>query len=264
MELNQLQHISEELSRISIEVGKYILEARDTEISIDEKAFNNLVTEVDKNAEKQFVEALEKLLPEAGFITEEGTKSNVADVYNWVIDPLDGTTNYVHRIPAYCTSVALLKNNEPIISCIFNPSFNELFSAVKDAGAFLNGIQISVSKTDSLAKCLLATGFPYDDFEYESSYFKILQNFTHATRGLRRLGSAAIDLAYVACGRFDSFYEYGLNPWDVAAGVLLVNEAGGACTDFSGKNNVIFGEQIVASTPAVHKQMLNIIQNDFK
>ncbi|MCL4171156.1 UNVERIFIED_CONTAM: hypothetical protein GTU68_039147, partial [Idotea baltica] len=194
---------------------------------VEVKELNNFVSYVDKQAEQRFVTALELLLPEAGFIAEEGTSSKKGERYHWIIDPLDGTTNYVHGIPFYCTSVALMDGDELVMGVIYEPNTQECFHALTGQGAFLNGKPINVTDNSVLSDCLLATGFPYDDFEREDAFFKVLKTLTQQSRGLRRLGSAALDLAYVACGRFDGFFEYGLNPWDVAAGALIVQEAEG-------------------------------------
>ncbi len=257
-----LKHILSEVEKLSIEVGAYIVQQRKGAFRIDEKSFNNLVTEVDKAAEEKFVEGLAKILPGSGFIAEEGTGARV-EGYNWIIDPIDGTTNFVHNVPLYCTSIGLFDGDNVILGVINEPSSKECFSAAKGLGAFLNGESIKVSGTEKLASSLIATGFPYDDFERENGYFQVLRNFTHKTRGIRRLGSAALDLAYVACGRFDSFYEYGLNPWDVAAGIVIVEEAGGLCSDFKNGRNMLFGEEIIASNKKIHSEMNDVIEQVF-
>ncbi len=258
-----LQHILAEVEKLSVSVGRFIVEQRRGAFRIDEKSFNNLVTEVDKAAEERFVEGLAAILPNSGFIAEEGTGSRLAEGYNWIIDPIDGTTNFVHNVPLYCTSVGLFDGENVILGVINEPNGKECFSAAKGVGAFLNGHKIEISGTQKLISALIATGFPYDDFARENGYFQVLRDFTHKTRGIRRLGSAALDLAYVACGRFDSFYEYGLNPWDVAAGIILVEEAGGICSDFHGGRNMLFGEEIVASNKLIHDEMQVVIQQVF-
>ena len=261
MNITQLRSLLTAVEDTSIAIGAFIKEERQKNIEISEKSFNNLVTQVDKTSEEKFVAALELLLPEAGFIAEEGTSTKNSDEYNWIIDPIDGTTNFIHNIPAYCTSIGLSYKDEVILGVIYDPSHNELFSAAKGHGAFLNRKPLTVSKTTKLERCLLATGFPYDDFERESGYFAVLKAFSHKTRGLRRLGSAALDLAYVAAGRFDAFYEYGLNPWDVAAGIIIVQEANGTVTDFKGGNSMLFGEEIIATNKLIHNDVLEVVQN---
>ncbi|HEX2616257.1 MAG TPA: inositol monophosphatase family protein, partial [Flavobacteriales bacterium] len=182
---------------------------------------------------------------------------------NWIIDPLDGTTNFVHGIPCYCTSVALVRGEEVLIGVVLEVTRNECFSAWKGGGAYLNGKRIHVSQRGQLLDSLLATGFPYDDFAYESAYMDLLRDLMHRSRGIRRLGSAAADLAYVAAGRFEAFYEYGLNAWDVAAGILLVLEAGGRVSDFREGDRFLFGEEIVASNGHIHREMLDVIERSF-
>ncbi len=226
---------------------------------VESKSYNNLVTEVDKKTEEKLVELLGKLLPEAGFIAEEDSIARKEADYQWIIDPIDGTTNFVHGLPLYCISIGLAFKEEIILGVVYNPINQELFSAYKNGGAYLNNRPIQVSKTEKLDDSLLATGFPYDDFEREQAYMKLLNELMHNSRGIRRLGSAAIDLAYVACGRFEAFYEYGLNPWDVAAGILLVKEAGGKVCDFKGGNNMLFGEEIVASNGKMDEALMDTL-----
>ncbi|TXC82178.1 inositol monophosphatase [Luteibaculum oceani] len=231
---------------------------------IESKSFNNLVTEVDKKTEERLVSQLGKLLPEAGFIAEEESVAKQSADYQWIIDPIDGTTNFVHGLPLYCISIALAFKSEIILGVIYNPINKELFSAYKGGGAYLNNRPIQVSKAEKMEHSLFATGFPYDDFEREKQYMEILNKLMHNSRGLRRLGSAAIDLAYVACGRFDAFYEYGLNPWDVAAGIIIVKEAGGKISDFKGGNDFLFGEEIIASNGTIHNELQSFIHSGFK
>lgn len=260
-----LKNICHQVEEISKEIGFYIIEERKSfsEENVEEKSFNNLVSYVDKTAEEKFMSKLAGIIPEAGFIAEESESLEPADVWNWVIDPLDGTTNFIFNIPMYCTSVALLKNNELQVGVIYDPNHNELFSAWKGGGAFLNGQKIKVSDKSELIRSLIATGFPYDDFDRADEFLKLLGSLITKSKGIRRLGSAALDLAYVACGRFDAFYEYGLNPWDVAAGALIVQEAGGNVSDFKGENDYIFGKDILASNTKVHKEVQSEIQNFF-
>lgn len=260
-----LQHIYKELITLSKEIGAWMKEERITfdQADVEIKGFNNFVSYVDKQAEQRFVTALELLLPEAGFIAEEGTSEKIGKRYSWIIDPLDGTTNYVHGIPFYCTSVALLDVDKLIMGVVYEPNNNECFHAMVGHGAFLNDKPISVSDKKELIRSLLATGFPYDDFHRENEYFGILKEFTKKSRGLRRLGSAALDLAYVACGRFDGFYEYGLNPWDVAAGALIVEEAGGHVKDFRGGDDYIFGEEIIADNSLISEEFLSVVSKGF-
>lgn len=226
---------------------------------IEHKGFNDLVSYVDKTAEEQLVQKLGKILPEAGFIAEEGTAEAKEAPYHWVIDPLDGTTNFVHGLPVYAISVALVKKEMPVVGVVVDLGQHKTFSAWKDGGAYMDALPIHVSKAPELAQSLLATGFPYYDFGRMDDYLKILKGFMESTHGLRRMGSAAIDLVYVACGRFEGFFEYNLNAWDVAAGALIVQEAGGKVTDFSAGDKYLFGREIVASNSKIHEAMLSQI-----
>ncbi|MCB9169235.1 MAG: inositol monophosphatase [Flavobacteriales bacterium] len=259
-----LKHLTREVERICMDVAAFIRGEADklTEAGVNTKSANNLVTHVDHTAEDRLVDALEVLLPEAGFIAEEGSGEKGATL-NWVIDPLDGTTNFVHGVPCYCISIALLDGAEPLLGFVHEVTRDERFSAWKGGGAWLNGSPIRVSERQRLQDSLLATGFPYDDFGYETEYMDLLRELMHRTRGIRRLGSAAADLAYVACGRFEAFYEYGLNSWDVAAGVLLVREAGGRVSGFRPSKDPVFDEEIVASNNAIHDELLEVIERNW-
>jgi myo-inositol-1(or 4)-monophosphatase len=229
-----------------------------------DKSLNQLVSEVDIQAENMLVRGLSKLQVDAGFIGEENTISldNSKD-YQWIIDPLDGTTNFLHGLPVYCISVALAFQGKPILGVILELNKNELFYATKGGGAFLNEKKIKVTDTQNLNKTLIATGFPYYNFEAMEAYLDVLNELMRNTRGLRRLGSAAVDLAYTACGRFDGFFEWGLSPWDVAAGIIIVQEAGGSVTDFENKQNYLFGKSIIAGNPTISLQLQQIIAKKF-
>lgn len=231
---------------------------------IEYKDLNNLVSYVDKEAEKLLVAGLSKILPEASYITEEGTTGQEPDpeALNWIIDPLDGTTNFIHGIPVYCVSVGLARGKELLVGVIHEPSLDEIFYGWKDGGAWCNGRQIHVSKVQSLQESLIATGFPYYKFEKQKRYMYILELLMQKTHGIRRMGAAAVDLAYVAAGRFDGFYEYNLNSWDMAAGVLLIKEAGGTVTDFNGGDNYLFGGDIIAGAGG-HAELVTAIKDNF-
>ena len=259
-----LQQLTEQVAALSRDVAVFIrTEAlRFTEASVESKSLNNLVSYVDKGAEQRLVDGLAKMLPEAGVIAEEGTGSR-GEGSNWIIDPLDGTTNFVHGVPCYCISIGLHDGEHMLVGVVLEVTREECFTAWKGGGAFLNGKPIHVSARNHLIESLLATGFPYDDFGREAEYMQLLRELMHGSRGIRRLGSAAADLAYVACGRFEAFYEYGLNPWDVAAGALLVQEAGGQVTDFHGGGNWLFGEEIVASNGGIHQELIGPIGKFF-
>lgn len=227
------------------------------------QVFNNLVSYVDKESEKKLVTALGKLLPQAGFITEEGTVEQQAHdhEYNWIVDPLDGTTNFLHGLPLYAISIGLARKGKPILGVIYDICQNECYHAIETSKAFCNDKVIQVSAIPSLSESLLATGFPYYHFDKRDDYLDIIKEFLNETHGIRRLGSAAMDLAYVACGKLEGFFEYNLHPWDVAAGTIIVQRAGGKITDFKGGDNFLFGNQFCASNTRVHQEMLQIIES---
>jgi myo-inositol-1(or 4)-monophosphatase len=261
-----LQTLCQNVCSLSKNVGAFILNERKrfTSEKIEIKGKNDFVSYVDKNSEKQLVEGLSKLLPGSGFIAEEGTSTLKGDVYNWIIDPLDGTTNFIHGLPCFAISIALIRNEKPVLGVVYEINLDECFYAWEGSDAYLNGAKINVSENKKLSDTLIATGFPYYDYHRMDEYIGVFKHFMKNTRGLRRLGSAATDLAYVACGRFDGFYEYSLQPWDVAAGAFIVQQAGGKVTDFQGENNFIFGKEIVAGNSTVFNEFLSTIQIYFK
>ncbi len=234
------------------------------EKDIEYKGTHNLVTYVDKTAENMLIEALQKLVPEAGFIAEEDDQLIRKKGFNWIVDPLDGTTNFIHKIPLFSISIALTEGDITRLGVVYEINLKEAFYAWDNGPAMLNGNLLKVSETHILDKALLATGFPYFDYSYLDAYLALFKDMMQNSRGVRRLGSAAVDLAYVAAGRFDLFYEYGLNPWDVAAGAFIVQQAGGQITTFSGNNDFVFGKEIVASNREVHQEFLQKIALYFK
>ncbi len=239
-------------SFIRSELGKVNAE------EVETKALNSLVSYVDKQAETMLVSQLSELITNAGFVTEEDTPDDTSKDSIWIIDPLDGTTNFLRQIPHFSVSVALQGGGEIQLGFVYNVMLDELFSAGKDHGAFLNGRRISVSSTQVFAETMIATGFPYENRE-TLPFVAILQEVMLKCRGIRRLGSAALDLAFVACGRFDAYYECCLNPWDVAAGILIVQEAGGRVSDFNGGTNIYSGKEIVASNLHINEELQKII-----
>jgi myo-inositol-1(or 4)-monophosphatase len=260
-----LELITKQVTNVARVVGNFLrAEVKKIDLSdIEIKGLNNFVTYVDKNSEKRLVGELSKILPEAGFIAEENSGLQKKDIYNWIIDPLDGTTNFIHKVPLYSISIALMEREKVISGVIYEINLQECFYAWKLGGAFLNGHKIRVSDTAWLKDSLLATGFPYYDYGRLDEYLKLFKFLMEHTHGLRRLGSAAVDLAYTACGRFDGFYEYGLSPWDVAAGAIIVEEAGGKISDFSGNDNFIFGKEVVVANAGVYKELLDAIRLHF-
>ncbi len=230
---------------------------------IEYKGKNDLVSYVDKTAERQLVAGLQLLIPSSGFITEEQTINKVSDDYNWIIDPLDGTTNFTHGLPCFCISVALQYKDNIVLGIVYEINADECFYSWEGTNAFLNGKIINVSDVDDLDKSLVATGFPNIKFNRMKEYMDVFEFCMKNTHGLRRIGSAAADLAYVACGRFEVFYEYGLNPWDVAAGAFIVKQAGGSVSDFKGGNDYLFGEEIIASNGKTHDEFLSLVKEKF-
>ncbi len=229
---------------------------------IEHKGLHDMVSFVDRGAEMQIKQALSQLLPESGFIAEE-SGTTLASTFNWIIDPLDGTTNFVHGIPVYSVSIALQEDSEIVSGVVLEVNTGECFYAWKNGQAMLNGKPIRVSEAAALNDSLIATGFPYHDFSRMQPYLQLFDRLMRQSRGIRRLGSAAVDLAYVACGRFEVFYEYGLHPWDVAAGAFIVERAGGRLSGFDGSAEVIFGKDIIASNGLVHEEMLSLTKNLF-
>lgn len=230
---------------------------------IKEKGIHNYVTYVDKLSERTLTKELLKMIPEAGFIVEENTIDKKGEKYNWIVDPLDGTTNFIHSLPIFAISIALMKDDEVILGVVYEINFEECFYAWQGSKAFLNDKEIHVSETSKLDNSLLATGFPYYDYQRLDEYLGLFKYLMKNTQGLRRWGSAATDLAYVACGRFDGFYEYGLSPWDVAAGAFIVKQAGGIVNDFKGENNFIFGKEIIAANNKISDEINNTVKNFF-
>ncbi|TDQ17173.1 myo-inositol-1(or 4)-monophosphatase [Algoriphagus boseongensis] len=260
----RISKLLEQTQEVAKEVGAFIRKER-SHFNVDKvehKGFNDLVSYVDKEAERQIVEKLSAILPEAGYITEEGTNTTQAEVYNWVIDPLDGTTNFIHGIPVFSVSIALMEKDQVILGVVYEINRHECFYAKKGGGAFCNDTPIQVSKAPDLAASLISTGFPYYNFELIDRYLNSMKSLMQKTHGLRRLGSAAVDLCYVATGRTEGFFEYNLNSYDVAAGTLIVQEAGGTVTDFIGGDDFIFGRKVVASNGRIHTEFLNVL-NEF-
>lgn len=247
-----LRQLCNQVCDCVLETAQMIRNERESfsaESGVEIKGHSNFVTYIDKLSEKKLVEQLSVLLPEAGFLAEEGTSDKRGEVYNWVIDPIDGTTNFIHGLTPHAISVALMRKNEVVIGVVCEISHNELFYAWEGSQAFLNHKVITVTSVSEHQNALIATGFPYTSFNKMEKYQSCLRELMEKTGGVRRLGSAAIDICYVACGRFEAFWEYGLHPWDVAAGVLILKQAGGVITDFDHDGNYIFnGEIIVANT----------------
>jgi myo-inositol-1(or 4)-monophosphatase len=261
-----LEKICKEVCTLVCETGNFI-RGETLKMSMDRvevKGLNNFVTYVDKTSELNLINGLKKIVPEAGFIAEEGSVKEIHTQYRWVIDPLDGTTNYIHGLPPYSISVALMNGSEVIVGVVLEVAANECFYAWRGSKAYLNGTVIKVTKAPAIKDALIATGFPYYDFSRMKPFLESLDYFFVHSHGVRRIGSAAADLAYVACGRFDAIYEYSLNPWDVAAGTLIVQQAGGKVSDFNGSDNYIFGKEIIATNDVIYNEFLQTISKFLK
>jgi myo-inositol-1(or 4)-monophosphatase len=260
-----LEDLTKEVCKIAKEAGEFIRGeiSRISTSDVESKSLHNYVTHVDKEAEKMITASLGELIPQAGFIVEEATISKKGERFTWIVDPLDGTTNFIHGLPCFSVSIALMDHKEIVSGVIYEINLDECFYAWKSGGSYLNGQKISVTSAPKLENSLLATGFPYFDYSLLDKYMQLFTWCLRNTHGVRRLGSAAVDLAYTACGRFDGFFEYSLSPWDVAAGAILVKEAGGTVTDFNGANDYIFGKQMLATNSYIHKELIDKVQEVF-
>lgn len=243
------------------EAGRVQMEGFGLAHEVEYKGVVNIVTEIDKKCEKLIVERLQKEFPKDDILAEEGSGRQSSAGSKWIIDPLDATVNYTHGYPLFGVSIAYEKNGELVLGVVYEPNRDELFAAEMGGGAFLNGRRIAVSKEDSIIRSLLATGFAYNVHEGEvKNNLEYFGRFLTASRAIRRDGMAAGDLCFVACGRFDGFWELYLNPWDIAAGVIIVREAGGCVTNFDGTDVDIYGKEIVASNGLIHAAMLDVLK----
>ena len=229
-------------------------------LTVQSKSPNDFVTEVDRAAEQAIIEVLRDAVPGHGILAEESGESGPESEFTWIIDPLDGTTNFIHGLPQYAVSIAQTKNGVLEHAVVYDPNTNEMFTASRGAGAFLNDRRIRVSRRTRLNEALIGTGFPFRRFDHVDAYLAMFKELTQKTAGIRRPGAASLDLAYVAAGRFDGFWEMGLSPWDMAAGALLIQEAGGLVSDLSGEANYLTTGNLVAGTPKIFGQLLPIIQ----
>lgn len=243
------------------DAGRLLLEKFGRELHVTKKGDINLVTEADLASEALIIERIKSHFPKHAVLAEESGEAKIDgdSTFKWIIDPLDGTTNFAHGYPCWCVTIALEHNMEVVIGVTYDPTRDELFSAERGKGASLNSKPIRVSGCEELSEALIVTGFPYD-IKRREDFARHLTQFLLTSRGVRRDGSAAIDMAYVACGRFDGFWEEGLNPWDVAAGVLLIEEAGGHVTNYDGSQFNIYSPPILASNGLIHTQMSQVLK----
>lgn len=262
----ELKTICEDVKTLSQEVAAFIRDELNA-VSQDQiitKDHNSLVTYVDQTAEKKIVKRLQELIPEATFITEEDTIEQAEGDLVWIIDPLDGTNNFLHKIPHFAVSIALRQKDEIVIGVVYDVMREECYSSVRGQGAYLNDKQIKVSSKETVEECVLATGFPYSKSINFKPLINTLEHWMLNARGIRRFGAAALDLCFVAAGRIDCYYEYKLNIWDIAAGILIVKEAGGEVTDYQGGQSYKEGDQVVASNKKIHPYVIDVLKTNFQ
>lgn len=253
------------IKKAAIEASKIITEyAERTSFTVEMKGKNDLITDADVASENKIIKIITEAFPKDAILAEESSqKTELPEGRVWIIDPIDGTTNFAHGFPAYCISIALWELKSPKVALVLEVARQELFTAVEGEGAYLNGTSIHVSENKDPSASLIGTGFPYRDLHLVDDYLKLFKRLMEKTHGVRRPGTAAWDLCNVACGRFEGFYEYGLNAWDVAAGSLIIKEAGGLVTDWKGESDWLFGKRIIAGNRAVHSFLKNEISECF-
>ncbi|MBI4368082.1 MAG: inositol monophosphatase [Candidatus Omnitrophica bacterium] len=254
-----MRKIKQTLEKALMEAGGILKRAVHQPIKVHYKSPLSLVTKTDKEAERRIIEIIRKRFPKHSILAEESGKS-YRHTCKWMIDPVDGTTNFAHRLPLACVSIGFEEDGILKVGGVWNPFLSEWFWAERGKGASLNGKRIRVSTNPTLRESLLVTGFPYDRRKRADYYLRFMKAFMMKTQGIRRLGSAALDLCYVACGRFDGYWEFKLNPWDQAAGALIAREAGAALSDFSGRPMDIYGNQTLVTNGKIHSEMLKIIR----
>ncbi len=246
---------------VVLQAGRLLLEGYGNVRHIEHKGAIDLVTEFDKRSEELIITSIRKFFPEHSIWAEESGKTNASGEYQWLIDPLDGTTNFAHSFPIFSVSLALIRRNQPLVGVAYDPLRDELFSAERDHGATLNGKPIQVSSQSDLGQALLSTGFPYDVRTNPRNNFEQFENFHRRVQALRRTGSAALDCVWVASGRLDGYWEFEIKPWDIGAGALIVREAGGRVTTSDGNENVLGQEDsIVVSNGILHGQILRVLR----
>lgn len=258
-ELETAKRAAKEASKI---IRKY---AEDDSFSIKLKRKNDLVTDADLSSQKKIIEVIQSVFPDDEILAEESeSMKSLPDGRVWIIDPIDGTTNFAHSFPVFCVSIALWDQKKPQVGLVLEVVHDEMFTAVEGEGAFLNGKKIYVSENEDPSSSLLGTGFPYNNLDLVDNYLKLFKTFMGKTHGVRRAGSAAWDFCNVASGRFEGFYEYGLSPWDVAAGALIIQEAGGIVSDWKGGDNWVFGQRVIAGNKAIHAFIKEEVTNHFE
>lgn len=254
-----MQNFKQTAVTAALEAGKALKENLGTNHIVKMKGVLDIVTEMDMYAEDLIIKRLKHAFPDYGILTEESDEQKTSSGCRWIIDPLDGTTNYAHGYPVFCVSIALEKDGDVILGVVYNPMLDELFTSEKGGGAYLNDKKIQVSKVKDLNTSLLATGFPYDIRTSSNNNINHFTNFAVRVQAIRRAGSAALDLCYLACGRFDGFWELKLKPWDIAAAGLIIKEAGGVLSDFKGNPFSIYFPETLVSNGLIHKEMLEVL-----
>lgn len=245
----------------AMQAGRVIMESYGKVLQVEAKQHHDFVTEVDKRSEESIIRFVQRAFPSHEILAEESGQHQNVNACRWIIDPLDGTTNFIHGVPMFAVSIGLEVEGELTVGVVYEPVRKELFVAEKNKGAFLNNRKISVSSVTDRSRCLLATGFPFRYYELLDDYLKIFKSFMMQTSGIRRPGSAALDLCYLACGRFDGFWELNLKPWDIAAGTLIIKEAGGLVTDFAGQSNFLYKGNVIGSNTLIHPWMLDTVKD---
>ena len=245
----------------AIQAGRIIMDGYGKALHVEAKQQHDFVTEIDKRSEESIINYIKRAFPKHEILAEESGQGQNVSSYRWIIDPLDGTTNFIHGVPMFAVSIALEVDGELQIGVVYEPHRKELFRAEKGKGAFLNDRKISVSSTAERSRCLLATGFPFRDYALLDDYLRIFKAFMVQTSGIRRPGSAALDLCYLACGRFDGFWELNLKPWDIAAGTLIITEAGGQVTNFAGGTDFLYRGNVIGSNRVIHSWMLETVKD---
>ena len=257
-DLEQLLQATQEIARSA---GNFIRKEREhfSFARVEEKAHNDFVSYVDRGAEQLILPQLQKLLPESSILSEESGQTGSCQGLTWIVDPLDGTTNFIHSMPPYAVSIGLVDGATELLGTIYEVKADEMFTATSQSAARCNGQELHASTCDQLAHALIATGFPFREYSKMHQYFTTLDYFMRHSHGVRRLGSAATDLAYLAAGRVDAFYEYGLKPWDVAAGIVIAKQAGCRFADFQGQANYLHGSEIIGAAPGFFEEIAGYI-----
>lgn len=256
-----LEELTKQVRVLAMETGKFLKKERThfQREKVQEKNAHDYVSYVDKESERRIVARLQELLPEAGFIAEEGSGSLTTEEYCWVVDPLDGTTNFIHNNAPFCVSIALRNREEILLGVVYEVCRNECFWAWKGSAAYLNGEEIHVTNINNLDQSFIELGFPYDAERFRPIITRLIERLYGRVEGLRLMGSAAVELCYIAAGRFEARFEGLLGPWDIAAGSIILTQAGGKITDFSGGDSFYSGHEVLATNGQIHEQMLKII-----